>query len=105
MARTTKDPSGGGTTPDKYPITTPPLQLPSGDYSYTVEIVMGMQATLGKLTEAVDALKDKTKVHIDKLDQIGKDVHTAKVIVAAVGAVLLVVLAAAAKAIFDHYTK
>jgi hypothetical protein len=31
------------------PITRPALS--SGDYSYTLETVLGMQATLGKLTE------------------------------------------------------
>jgi hypothetical protein len=106
MARTPKEPPGPGTTPERYPVTIPPpQQYTSGDYTYTVELVMGMQATLGKLTEAVDALKDKSKGHTDKLEQIGRDVHTAKVIVAGVGAIFLVVLAAAAKALFDHYTK
>ena len=66
------------TTPEAYP-TTPPV-LPSGDYSYTVEIVMNMQQTLGKLTEAVESLKEQSKEHGAEIRQIGKDVHAAKVV-------------------------
>jgi hypothetical protein len=75
------------TTPEAYP--TPPPPLPSGDYSYTVEIVMKMQQTLGKLTEAVDTLKEQSKEQAADIRQIGKDVHTAKVVVSIVGALLV----------------
>lgn len=33
------------------------IQLPSGDFSYILEIVMNMQSSMGKLIEAVDSLK------------------------------------------------
>lgn len=65
---------------------------PSGNYSF-LEIVMGMQNSLGKVCEAVESLKTQAKHHDDKLDQIGKDVHAAKVVV---GVLVGIVLAAAA---------
>jgi hypothetical protein len=40
---------------------------------------MGMQGTMGEVKEAVSSLKEQSKRHDDKLDQIGKDVHAAKV--------------------------
>jgi hypothetical protein len=58
--------------PGRLAETTPP---PSGDYSYTVEIVMRMQDTMGQLKEAVTSLKEQSKHHDEKLEQIGKDVH------------------------------
>jgi len=48
MAESGKGPRGKSTnltTPEAFPTTAP--QLPSGDYSYTLEVVMAMQATLG----------------------------------------------------------
>jgi len=78
--------------PTKFAETTPPqVSYPSGDYSYVLEIVMAMQNTLGKLTEAVESLKDQSKGHSGKLDQLGKDVHAAKVVVGVVGALILLV--------------
>jgi len=66
------------TTPPRMPDTTPPA-YPSGDFSYTLEVVMEMQKAVGKLTEAVDTLKQQSGNHDSKLDGIGKDVHAAKV--------------------------
>jgi hypothetical protein len=39
---------------------------------------MAMQGTLGKLTEAVDSLKEHSKKNNDKLDEVRMDVHAAK---------------------------
>ncbi len=50
-----------------------------------------MQKTMGKLIEAVDTLKVESKHHGDKLDQIGKDVHAAKVVVSVVGGLIVLV--------------
>jgi hypothetical protein len=83
--------SGPATTPARYPEVPPPQVYPSGDYSYILEIVMAMQNTMGKLTEAVESLKAQSSRHGEKLEQIGKDVHAAKVVVSAVGGLILLV--------------
>jgi hypothetical protein len=70
---------GGQTPPQRMAETTPPA-YPSGDYSYVLEIVMKMQDTLGQLKEAVGSLKEQSKHHGEKLEQIGKDIHAAKVV-------------------------
>jgi hypothetical protein len=72
--------------PTSFPETTPPL--PSGDYSYVLEIVMRMQESVGRLTEAVGSLKDQSRAHGEKLDSIGKDVHAAKVVIGVVGGLM-----------------
>jgi hypothetical protein len=75
--------------PTSFPETTPPL--PSGDYSYVLEIVMRMQESVGRLSEAVSSLKDQSRAHGEKLDNIGKDVHAAKVVVSVLGGLILLV--------------
>ncbi len=79
------------TTPEDYPVSSSGSALPSGDYSYVLEIVMNMQGTMGKLTEAVESLKGESKHHGEKLDQIGKDVYAAKVVIGVVGALIVLV--------------
>jgi hypothetical protein len=64
------------TTPEDYPTQSP---LPSGDYTYTVEIVMKMQQTLGALTEAVNSLKEDSREYRAELKTLGKEFHGAKV--------------------------
>ncbi len=79
---------GRETTPPRMADITPPV-YPSGDYSYVLEIVMGMQNTMGKLSEAVDSLKAQSKDQGDKLDRIGNDVHAAKVVMSVVGGIIV----------------
>lgn len=76
------------TIPQRYPEV-PPQQYPSGDYSYTVELIGGIQNSLGKLTEAVESLKAKTDSHSAKLEAIGKDVHAAKVLIGVASAMMV----------------
>lgn len=64
--------------PPDFPVTPPP-QLPSADYSYTVELVGSIQNQLGRLTEAIESLKEQTKEHGKELKTIGNDVHATKV--------------------------
>jgi hypothetical protein len=71
-------------TPQKIAETNP--QLSAGDFSY-LEIIMSMQNTMGKLTEAVESLKTQSTDHGNELKQIGKDVHAAKVVGAVLAAV------------------
>ena len=80
------------TTPEDFP-TTAPSHLPSGDYSYTVELVGTVQHTLGKLTEAVEGLKEQTKQHSTEIRTISQDIHSAKTTMKVVGAILAAVLA------------
>jgi len=63
-------------TPADFPGS--PQQLPSGDYSYTVEVVGTINNALGKLTEAVETLKELSKEHGKKIDDVRMDVHAAK---------------------------
>lgn len=91
-AREEKDRSGREITPPRMADITPPV-YPSGDYSYILEIVMGMQNTLGKFSEAIESLKSQSKQQGDKLDQIGKDVHAAKVVMSVVGGLFLLAAA------------
>ena len=81
MAESGKGPRGKSTnltTPEAFPTTAP--QLPSGDFSYTLEVVMAMQATLGQLTEAVNGLKEQSKSHGQEHKAIGLDVHAGKIL-------------------------
>jgi hypothetical protein len=51
---------------------------------------MKMQDTLGQLKEAVGSLKEHSNRHDDKLDQIGKDVHAAKVVTSVIGGLIII---------------
>ena len=81
---------GAPTTPEDYPTSAPPhAAYPSGDYSYTVELVSTIQHQLGKLTEAADALKEQVKEQGTELRKISQDVHAAKVVLSLVGGLIL----------------
>lgn len=87
-AKVPKEPAGGGVPPGRYAEIPPPQpqqSLPSGEYSYILEIVMGMQTTMGKLTEAVESLKEQSKEQGKELRQVGKDVYAAKVVIGVAG--------------------
>jgi len=72
----------GKDAPPKLPETNPP-SFPGSDYSFTLQAVFEMQGTLGKLTQAVENLTEKTKGHSEKLDHVSKVIY-------ATGAVLTV---------------
>ena len=65
------------TTAEDVTIPDPP-RLPSGDYSYTVELVGSMQHQLGKLTQAVESLTAQSREHGDELKKLSQALHTAK---------------------------
>ena len=73
------------TTPEDFPTTSPP---PSGDYSYTLEIVMHMKESMGRLLEAVDSLKTDSKELRGEVSKLGKDIHAAKVVFGVVGTLI-----------------
>ena len=94
-------------TPPRMPDTTPPA-YPSGDYTYTLEVVMGMQKTLGELTQAVKGLTDQVKDQGVKVDASSKDIHAAKVVVGVLGALLVAgatVFGFIAKAAIDYFSR
>jgi len=77
--------SNAPTTPEEFPTTS---FVPSGDYAYTVEIVMKMQHAMGQLTEAVGGLKSDMKELRGEVSKLGKDIHAAKVVVGVVGTLI-----------------
>jgi hypothetical protein len=77
--RTSRSSKSGATTPEAYPTTAP--QLPSGDYSYILEIVMGMQRTLGKIEQAVDTLTTDSRENIRKVSRLSHIIYAAGVVV------------------------
>lgn len=73
------------TTPEDFPTTS---SAPSGDYSYTLEIVMHMKESMGRLLEAVDGLKADSKEVRAELSKVSKDIHAAKVVGGVVGTLI-----------------
>jgi len=57
---------------------TPTPSYPSGDYSYTVELVATIQNALGRLTEAVESLKEQSKEHGKELREQGGELKEIK---------------------------
>lgn len=95
------------TTPEEY-TTVESSRLPSGDYSYTVELVGAIQHELGKLAEAVNSLKEQSKEQGKKLDDVRMDVHGAKAavktllwVVGLVGTLLGLLIAAYLRQLFS----
>ena len=90
MAREARDRSAE-TTPSRMAETTPPGPPP--DYGvHMMHSILEMQRALGGLENAVKNLDNQSKEDGNKLDQIGKDVHAAKVVIGVVGT--LIILAA-----------
>jgi len=83
------------TTPQDFPVPAPNPPLPSGDFTYTLEAVVSINAQLGRLTEAVESLKAGTKDHNQELKDIAKDVHAAKVVLKVAAGVITLVVAIA----------
>lgn len=85
MSSSKKTDPPGGSIPSLFADVPPSPPLPSGDYSYTVELVGSIQNQLGKLTEATDTLKEVVKEQGKKIDDVSKkvdevrmDIHGAK---------------------------
>lgn len=71
MAKGRIDPQES-TTPTRYPDIPPPQAHPSGDYSYTVELVATVNREIGRLTEAVNSLKEQSKERDRRLEDLAK---------------------------------
>jgi hypothetical protein len=89
--RPSRPKSTAPTTPEDYTTTSSGSGIPGADYSYTVELVGSIQNQLGKLTESVNSLKEQSKETSKKLDDVRMDVHGAKVLVSAIGGLILLV--------------
>jgi hypothetical protein len=76
--------------PGRLPDTTPQPIMPSGDYSYVLEIVMRMQSTMGELKEAVYGLKESRTQQLLKLDKISDHIHAIKTKIYAAVAIVLI---------------
>jgi uncharacterized membrane-anchored protein YjiN (DUF445 family) len=61
------------------PDITPP-NYPSPTHDFTLQAVMHMQETVGKLVEAVNSLKEQVKEQGAELRSVGKDVHAARIV-------------------------
>ena len=65
--------------PPREPETTPRPQ--AADYAvHTVQAVLEMQRTLGGVEIAIKHLEEKSKDYGIKLENIGKDLHAAKIV-------------------------
>ena len=78
-------------TPEDFPTTASSHTIyPSGDFSYSVELVGSIQRELGRLTEAVAGLKERSTTDSEKLDKVRLDIHGAKVAIYVVGVILTI---------------
>src|SRR5689334_7053124 len=85
--------SRASATPEDYATTASSSVPPGADYKLTVDLVGSLQHELGKLTEAVNSLKEQSRDHGLELKTISRDIHTAKTTVKIVGGILAALLA------------
>jgi len=72
-------PASGPASSDDFPVTSSYTGHHPGALGY-VELVADIQNRLGRLTEAVETLKEQSKEHGTELRGIGKDLHAAKMV-------------------------
>lgn len=75
--------------PREFPQTPPP---PLTDWSWSLQMLMELQKTVGSLSQSVEMLTRQNKEHEKKLDRISHRIYAAVVVLTVVGAVLLWVL-------------
>ena len=73
---------GADAPPREFPSTTPPLSH-TVDHSFTLQSIMEVQKSIGKLTEAVESLKEESKGQRKELNILNRGLWVA-------GAVLMV---------------
>ena len=79
MARNTRREVTPDTTPQRMAETTP-QSYPLSDHSFTLQAIMEMQKTLGELTQAVRSLTEESKKNGVALEDIGKKMYAAKIV-------------------------
>lgn len=72
--------------PREFPQTPPPQPT---DWSWSLQMLMELQKTVGKLSQSVEMLTRQNKEHEKKLDKISHGIYAAVVVLSVVGAVLL----------------
>lgn len=75
--------------PDEFPETTPP-QL--ADWSWSLQMLMELQKTVGELSRSVETLTEQSKEHDRKLNQISHRIYAAVAVLTVFGGVLLWIL-------------
>jgi len=68
------------TGPPNVPVNPPPVPLAALDQSFVLQIMLDLKASVASLKESVDSLKAQSKDHGIEINQIGKDVHAAKIV-------------------------
>ena len=95
MAEQKRTRTAATTTPDDYPVAPPPSKLAAVDHSFVLQAIMEVQVSIGKLTEAVETLKAQSASHGAKIEELGRDVHAAKITIRVVGVLLTAAIALA----------
>ena len=81
------------TAPSHFAETPPPsAAFPSGDYSYTLEVCMQMQKTLGQVEQAVKTLSEDFREQRSKVDKLSHVMYATGV-VGTIGLAILIFLA------------
>lgn len=88
--------------PSEFAIGSP---QPSGEYIYTLEIVMGMQRTLGKMEQAINTLTEDSRETRKKVNQLSHIIYAASVVVSIFVAVFIFVANKLADAVIAAATK
>ena len=94
-----KSRTGGSTPPppqqsvssEDYPVNASYEYHPGGQ-SY-VELISDIHSKLGRLSKSVETLETETVNHGAKLSEMGQDIHTAKITLKIVGAILATLFA------------
>ena len=89
MARERSKPDSPVAPPSDFAITSP---QPSGDYSYTLEVCMQMQKTLGQVEQAVKTLAEDFREERKKVNRLSHIIYAAGV-VGTIGLAILIFLA------------
>ena len=72
--------------PEDFPETPPPQPI---DWSWSLQMLMELQRTVGELSQSVETLTKQSKEHDKKLNQISHRIYAAVAVLTIVGAVLL----------------
>lgn len=72
--------------PEHFPDTTPPSYVGS-DYSFTLQTVLDLKGSVGRLSQAVETLIDTSKDQGRKIDRISHIIYAAGAVVTLLGIV------------------